>query len=71
MTEKRWLYFALGVTTVISIGAVTNQLVPLAPATGLGTGSSAARVGTVKPVSKSPKSPESPASRRREQAEGS
>ena len=32
MTEKRWLYFALGVTTVISIGAVTNQLVPAAPA---------------------------------------
>jgi hypothetical protein len=28
MSEKRWLYFALGVTTVISIGAVTNQLVP-------------------------------------------
>ena len=35
MTEKRWLYFALGVTTVISVGAVTNQLVPVAPATGL------------------------------------
>lgn len=35
MTENRWLYFALGVTTVISIGAVTNQLVPLAPATGV------------------------------------
>ena len=31
MTEKRWLYFALGVTTVISIGSVTNQLGPLAP----------------------------------------
>jgi len=35
MTEKRWLYFALGVTTVISIGAVTNQLLPAAPASGL------------------------------------
>jgi hypothetical protein len=35
MTEKRWLYFALGVTTVISIGAVGNQLVPLAPSPGL------------------------------------
>ena len=35
MTEKRWLYFALGVTTVISLGAVTNQLVPLAPASGV------------------------------------
>ena len=34
MTEKRWLYFALGVTTVISIGAITGQLVPLA-ATGM------------------------------------
>ncbi len=32
MSEKRWLYFALGVTTVISIGAVTNQLVPVVPA---------------------------------------
>lgn len=32
MTQKRWLYFALGVTTVISIGAVTNQLVPLTTA---------------------------------------
>ena len=32
MTEKRWLYFALGVTTIISLGAVTNQLVPVAPA---------------------------------------
>ena len=35
MPEKGWLYFALGVTTVISIGAVTNQILPLAPATGL------------------------------------
>jgi hypothetical protein len=32
MTEKPWLYFALGVTTVISIGAVTNQLIPAVPA---------------------------------------
>ena len=31
MTEKRWLYFALGVTTVLSLGAVTNQLVPFVP----------------------------------------
>lgn len=31
MTE-RWLYFALGVTTVISLGAVTNQLLPAEPA---------------------------------------
>ena len=29
MTDKRWLYFALGVTTALSLGAVTNQLVPL------------------------------------------
>ena len=36
MSEKRWLYFALGVTTVISAGAVTNQLVPLTSTTGLG-----------------------------------
>ena len=35
MTEKRWLYFALGLATVISAGAVTNQLVPLAPASGV------------------------------------
>ena len=41
MSEKRWLYFALGVTTVISVGAVTNQLVPLAPATGLSLSDSA------------------------------
>lgn len=32
MTEKRWLYFALGVTTVISVGAVTNKLAPAVPA---------------------------------------
>lgn len=35
MGEKPWLYFALGVTTVISIGAVTNQMMPAAPAGSL------------------------------------
>jgi hypothetical protein len=35
MTEKRWLYFALGVTTVISIGAVTNQIAPMASGSGV------------------------------------
>ena len=32
MKQSGLLYFALGVTTVISIGAVTNQLLPAAPA---------------------------------------
>lgn len=31
MKQSGLLYFALGVTTVVSIGAVTNQLVPAAP----------------------------------------
>lgn len=35
MTQKPWLYFALGIVTVISLGAVTNQIVPLAPGDGM------------------------------------
>ena len=29
MKEKRWLFFALGVSAILSLGAVTNQIVPL------------------------------------------
>jgi hypothetical protein len=35
MTETRWLYFALGVATVISLAAVRNEILP--PAEGGGT----------------------------------
>lgn len=35
MTEKCWLYFALGVTSVISLGNVFNQIVPLATDGGI------------------------------------
>lgn len=31
MSDRPWLYFALGATTVLSLGAVTNQIQPLAP----------------------------------------
>lgn len=33
MREKRWLYFALGVSTVLGMGAVTNQIAPLSTET--------------------------------------
>ena len=32
MSERRFLYFALGVMTVVCVGAATNQIVPLVPA---------------------------------------
>jgi hypothetical protein len=35
MGEKRFLYFALGLLAVVSLGAVTNQFAPLAPTSGL------------------------------------
>ena len=35
MNEKRLVYYALGVLTVVSIGAVTNQIAPLGPTSGV------------------------------------
>lgn len=43
MREKRLLYFVLGVMAVVSTGAVTNQIAPLAPASGVALGDTGIR----------------------------